>query len=161
MSKSFTILIHHYPPPPLLQLRLHRDLLLLPEDPDSGAGDKNLCRWLYDTFQSTEPPLQLLVPLVAGLYLSRVPLRQPQAGFEAVLLARAGQAITVNIILDLSHSTVISIRTVRFDHPCAKILGVALELYYSKITWMSRESKLNFCESCEKWAGTERGDGGP
>ncbi|XP_010420952.1 PREDICTED: uncharacterized protein LOC104706455 [Camelina sativa] len=159
--------------------------------PDSGAGDNNLCRWLYDTFQSSEPSLQLLVlrfvPLIAGLYLSRVPLRQPQAGFEAVLLAlyahettsRAGQAITVNIP-DLSHpsiypestkgltknnnnnSTCLNIAvlsstldphgTVRSTRR-ARIVGVALELYYSKISKMTRESKLNFCESCEKWAG--------
>jgi len=156
--------------------------------PDSGAGDNNLCRWLYDTFQSAEPSLQLLVlrfvPLIAGLYLSRVPLRQPQAGFEAVLLAlyahettsRAGQAITVNIP-DLSYpsiyheskgltrnnnSTCLNIAvisstldphgTVRSTRR-ARIVGVALELYYSKISKMPRESKLNFCESCEKWAG--------
>ncbi|CAF2338564.1 hypothetical protein YC2023_123264 [Brassica napus] len=155
--------------------------------PDSGAGDNNLCRWLYDTFQSSEPQLQLLVlrfvPLIAGLYLSRVPLRQPQAGFEAVLLAlyahettsRAGQAVTVNIP-DLSHasiyheskgpaknnSTCLNIAvisstldphgTVRSTRR-ARIVGVALELYYGKISMMPRESKLNFCESCEKWAG--------
>ncbi|KAF8059338.1 hypothetical protein N665_1230s0004 [Sinapis alba] len=156
--------------------------------PDSGAGDNNLCRWLYDTFQSTEPSLHLLVlrfvPLIAGLYLSRVPLRQPQAGFEAVLLAlyahettsRAGQSITVNIP-DLSHpsiyhesskppaknnSTCLNIAvvsstldphgTVRSTRR-ARIVGVALELYYSKIARMPRESKLDFCEACEKWAG--------
>ncbi|CAH8390828.1 unnamed protein product [Eruca vesicaria subsp. sativa] len=155
--------------------------------PDSGAGDNNLCRWLYDTFQSTEPSLHLLVlrfvPLIAGLYLSRVPLRQPQAGFEAVLLAlyahettsRAGQAVTVNIP-DLSHpsiyheskaptknnSTCLNIAvvsstldphgTVRSTRR-ARIVGVALELYYGKISRMPRESKLDFCEACEKWAG--------
>ncbi|KAJ4867341.1 hypothetical protein Rs2_51119 [Raphanus sativus] len=156
--------------------------------PDSGAGDNNLCRWLYDTFQSAEPLLHLLVlrfvPLIAGLYLSRVPLRQPQAGFEAVLLAlyahettsRAGQAVTVNIP-DLSHpsiyhesskspsknnSTCLNIAvvsstldphgTVRSTRR-ARIVGVALELYYSEISRMSRESKLDFCKACEKWAG--------
>ncbi|VVB16918.1 unnamed protein product [Arabis nemorensis] len=155
--------------------------------PDSGSGDNNLCRWLYDTFQSSEQSLQLLVlrfvPMIAGLYLSRVPLRQPQAGFEAVLLAlyahettsRAGQALTVNIP-DLSHpsiyheskgptknnSTCLNIAvisstldphgTVRSTRR-ARIVGVALELYCSKISRMPRESKLNFCESCEKWAG--------
>lgn len=77
--------------------------------PDSGAGDNSLCRWLYDTFQFAKPDLQLVVlkflPHIAGVYLSRVPLRKPLAGFEAVLLAlyshetafRNGQAITVNI----------------------------------------------------------------
>ncbi|CAN8252492.1 unnamed protein product [Cochlearia groenlandica] len=156
--------------------------------PDSGAGDNNLCRWLYDTFQSTEPSLQLLVlrfvPLIAGLYLSRVPLRQPQAGFEAVLLAlyahettsRAGQAITVNIP-DLSHPSIYhesKTPTTKNNSTClniavlsstldphgtvrstrrARIVGVALELYYSKISKMPRESKLNFCESCVNWAG--------
>ncbi|CBI24369.3 unnamed protein product, partial [Vitis vinifera] len=84
--------------------------------PNSGAGDNNLCRWLYDTFQSSDPNLQLVVlrfiPIIAGVYLSRV-LRKHLAGFEAVLLAlyahettsRAGQAITVNVP-DLSHSSI-------------------------------------------------------
>lgn len=85
--------------------------------PDSGAGDNSLCRWLYDTFQFAKPNLQLAVlkflPHIAGVYLSRVPLRKPLAGFEAVLLAiyshetafRNGQAVTVNIP-DLSHSSI-------------------------------------------------------
>lgn len=85
--------------------------------PDSGAGDNSLCRWLYDTFQCAKPDLQLVVlkflPHIAGVYLSRVPLRKPLAGFEAVLLAlyshetafRNGQAVTVNIP-DLCHSSV-------------------------------------------------------
>ncbi|MCD7451302.1 hypothetical protein HAX54_010921 [Datura stramonium] len=85
--------------------------------PDSGAGDDNLCRWLYDTFQSSEPELHLVVlrflPIIAGVYLSRVNLHKPLAGFEAVLLAlyshetasRNGQSITVNIP-DLSHSSI-------------------------------------------------------
>ncbi|KAJ0266508.1 Hyccin [Hirschfeldia incana] len=184
--------------PPTISLLLSDDsvsaaissLLLLP---DSGAGDNNLCRWLYDTFQSADPSLHLLVlrfvPLIAGLYLSRVPLRQPQAGFEAVLLAlyahettsRAGQAITVNIP-DLSHPSIYheSKNPIKNNSTClniavisstldphgtvrstrrARIVGVALELYYSKITWMTRESKLNFCESCEKWAGQSGGEG--
>ncbi|ONK69660.1 uncharacterized protein A4U43_C05F25390 [Asparagus officinalis] len=62
--------------------------------PNSGAGDDNLCRWLYDTFQTTDSSLQLVVlrflPIVAGLYLSRCTTHrhhQPLAGFEAVLLA--------------------------------------------------------------------------
>ncbi|KAG2297423.1 hypothetical protein Bca52824_044092 [Brassica carinata] len=134
------------------------------------------------------------VPLIAGLYLSRVPLRQPQAGFEAVLLAlyahettsRAGQAVTVNIP-DLSHPSIyhesskgpskttprvstspsspqrsIHTVTIRVDINLystvrstrrARIVGVALELYYSEISRMPRESKLDFCEACEKWAG--------
>ncbi|KAJ4883591.1 hypothetical protein Rs2_33684 [Raphanus sativus] len=184
--------------PPTISLLLEDDAVSaaissLLHLPDSGAGDNNLCRWLYDTFQSAEPPLQLLVlrfvPLIAGLYLSRVPLRQPQAGFEAVLLAlyahettsRAGQAVTVNIP-DLSHpsiyheskggpvknnSTCLNIAvisstldphgTVRSTRR-ARIVGVALELYYSKITWMPRESKLNLCEACEKWAGQRNGE---
>ncbi|KAG9451600.1 hypothetical protein H6P81_011565 [Aristolochia fimbriata] len=62
--------------------------------PDSGAGDDPLCHWLYDTFQSSDPDLRLVVlsfiPLLAGLYLSRVVHLGPTpslAGFEAVLLA--------------------------------------------------------------------------
>ncbi|XP_010520489.1 PREDICTED: uncharacterized protein LOC104799588 [Tarenaya hassleriana] len=155
--------------------------------PNSGAGDNNLCRWLYDTFQSSNASLQLLVirfvPIIAGLYLSRVPLRRNQAGFEAVLLAlyahettsRAGVSVTVNIP-DLSHPSVyhesmgfnrnnatsLNIAvisptlephgTVRSTRR-ARIVGVALELFYSKITRMPRESKLDFCEFCEIWAG--------
>ncbi|OIT29053.1 PREDICTED: uncharacterized protein LOC109211863 [Nicotiana attenuata] len=155
--------------------------------PDSGSGDNNLCRWLYDTFQSSEPELHLIVlrflPIIAGVYLSRVNLHKPLAGFEAVLLAlyshetssRNGQAITVNIP-DLSHSSiyhetnkvaknsatelnlaVISpslepYGTVR-SMKRARIVGVALELYYSKIPQIPVESKLDFCEFCKIWSG--------
>ncbi|KDP42908.1 hypothetical protein JCGZ_23850 [Jatropha curcas] len=158
-------------------------------EPDSGAGDNNLCRWFYDTFQSTSPQLQLVVlrfvPIIAGLYLSRVPLRKPLAGFEAVLLAlyahettsRNGQAIAVNIP-DLSNSSVYhetketsknnatdlnlavispslephgTVRSTRR----ARIVGVALELYFSKLSLMPIGSKIDFCEFCELWAGQD------
>ncbi|KAK1354700.1 Hyccin [Heracleum sosnowskyi] len=158
--------------------------------PDSGAGDNNLCRWLYDTFQFAKPNLQLVVlkflPHIAGVYLSRVPLRKPLAGFEAVLLAiyshetafRNGQAVTVNIP-DLSHSSIYheakpssaknnvtelnlavispglephgTVRSTRR----ARIVGVALELYYSKISEMPVDSKIAFCEFCVIWAGVD------
>ncbi|GAV56498.1 Hyccin domain-containing protein, partial [Cephalotus follicularis] len=165
-------------------------------NPDSGAGDDNLCRWLYNTFQSTDPDLQLVVlrflPIIAGIYLSRVKLRKPLAGFEAVLLAlyahettsRAGQPIVVNVP-DLSHPSIyhesktplknnvatgLSLAvvspslephgTVRSTRR-ARIVGVALELYYSKISQMPVRSKIDFCEFCEEWAGqydSEHGD---
>ncbi|GAB2300324.1 hypothetical protein Dimus_034360 [Dionaea muscipula] len=162
--------------------------------PDSGAGDNNLCRWLYDTFQSSLPDLQLVilryVPLIAGLYLSRCCISQhrPLAGFEAVLLAlyahettsRSGEAITVTLP-DLSNPSVyhesnapvkntatelnIAVLspglephgTVRSTRR-ARIVGVALELYYSKILQMPLGSKLEFCEFCKVWAGPELGD---
>ncbi|XP_050224722.1 uncharacterized protein LOC126674326 [Mercurialis annua] len=155
--------------------------------PDSGAGDNHLCRWFYDTFQSGSPQLQLVVlrflPIIAGLYLSRIPLRKPLAGFEAVLLAlyahettsRNGQAITVNIP-DLSNSSVYhetkeisknnstdfnlavispslephgTVRSTRR----ARIVGVTLELYFSKISAMPVDSKVDFCEFCKLWCG--------
>ncbi|KAK9279330.1 hypothetical protein L1049_013009 [Liquidambar formosana] len=157
--------------------------------PHSGAGDNNLCRWLYDTFQSSDPNLQLVVlrflPTIAGVYLSRVALRKSLAGFEAVLLAlyahetncRAGQSIIVNIP-DLSHPSlyhesiapinnnstdlhlaVISPSlephgTVRSTRR-ARIVGVALELYYSKVSQMPVGSKIDFCEFCAVWAGQD------
>lgn len=157
--------------------------------PDSGSGDNNLCRWLYDTFQSADPALQLVVlrfiPIVAGLYLSRVPQRKPQAGFEAVLLAlyahetvsRAGQPVTVNVP-DLSHpsiyhesksptkntSTNLNLAvispslepygTVRSTKR-ARIVGVALEKYFNKISQMPNGSKIEFCEFVETWAGED------
>lgn len=37
-------------------------------------------------------------------------------------------------------------------------MGVALELYYSKIYQMPSRSKIEFCEFCRVWAGRE-GDG--
>ncbi|XP_057953735.1 uncharacterized protein LOC131148015 [Malania oleifera] len=155
--------------------------------PDSGVGDDPLCRWLYDTFQSSDPALQLVVlrflPTVAALYLSRVALRNPLAGFEAVLLAlyahettaRGGRPTTVSIP-DLSHpslyhesltpasahSTPLNMAVVS---PClephgtvrstrrARIVGVALELYYSIISQMPLGSKMDFCEFCGVWAG--------
>lgn len=159
--------------------------------PDSGAGDDNLCRWLFDTFQSNEPELHLVVlrflPVIAGIYLSKVNLHKPLAGFEAVLLAlyghetsiRNSQSITVNIP-DLSHSSiyhetnkaaknsatelnlaVISpslepYGTVR-SMKRGRIVGVALELYYSKIPQIPVESKLEFCEFCRIWSSGKLG----
>ncbi|XP_010251648.1 PREDICTED: uncharacterized protein LOC104593479 [Nelumbo nucifera] len=157
--------------------------------PNSGAGDNHLCRWLYDTFQSSDPTLQLVVlrflPIIAGVYLSRVVLRVPLAGFEAVLLAiyahettsRGGQALTVNVP-DLSHSSIYHETKVTTKNNAtginlaifspslephgtvrstkrARIVGVALELYYSKISHMPIGSKMDFCEFCVAWAGQD------
>ncbi|KAF3439519.1 hypothetical protein FNV43_RR17797 [Rhamnella rubrinervis] len=178
---------------PALSLLHHRQtasqISSLLRQPDSGAGDNNLCRWLYDTFQSGDPSLQLVVlrfiPIISGVYLSRVPLRKPLAGFEAVLLAlyahettsRAGQPITVNVP-DLSHpslyhesiaptknnATALNLAvispslephgTVRSTRR-ARIVGVALELYYSRIYQMPSGSKIEFCEFCRVWAGQD------
>ncbi|XP_071692087.1 uncharacterized protein [Rutidosis leptorrhynchoides] len=157
--------------------------------PDSGAGDNQLCRWLYDTFHTSKTDLQLVVlrflPIISGVYLSRIPLRKPLAGFEAVLLAiyghetasRNGQAVTINIS-DLSHPSVYH----ESKHPYknastelnlvvvspslepqgtirstkrARIIGVALELYHSKVVEMPVQSKLEFCEFCIVWAGQD------
>ncbi|TXG46529.1 hypothetical protein EZV62_027971 [Acer yangbiense] len=155
---------------------------------DAGAGNDNLCRWLYDTFQSTEPQLQLVVlrylPILAGIYHSRVTLRKPLAGFEAVLLAlyahettsRSGQSVTMNVP-DLSHPSIyheskttvkssdetdlniVVISPILEPHGTVRstkrerIVGVALELYYSKISQLPVASKIDFCEFCEAWAG--------
>ncbi|CAH1415558.1 unnamed protein product [Lactuca virosa] len=158
--------------------------------PDSGAGDNQLCRWLYDTFNTSKVDLQLVIlrflPIIAGIYLSRIPLRKPLAGFEAVLLAiyahettaRNGQAITINLP-DLSHpsiyheskpqphksaSTDLNLvvispgldpqGTIRSTKR-ARIIGVGLELYNSKIVEMPVQSKLDFCEFCIIWAGQD------
>ncbi|KAG5566402.1 hypothetical protein RHGRI_002095 [Rhododendron griersonianum] len=174
---------------------LSSEISSLLRHPSSGSPDNHLCRWLYDTFHSSDPTLQLLVlrfvPTLAGLYLSRAvnPRKPPLAGFEAVLLAlyahetanRNGQSVTV-CIPDLSHSsiyhestaaaarkegggatelnlTVVSgsldphgtVRSTRRG----RIVGVALELYYSKICQMPVDSKVEFCEFCRVWAGQD------
>ncbi|CAI0452278.1 unnamed protein product [Linum tenue] len=147
--------------------------------PDSGSGDNNLCRWLYDTFQSTDPQLQLVVvrflPVIAGSYLSRA----ASSGLRAETTARDGNSVTINIP-DISHpsiyheskippsknnATVLNIAvmspalephgTVRSTRR-GRIVGVALELYYSRISQMPKDSKMEFCEFCEKWAGISR-----
>ncbi|CAL9199668.1 unnamed protein product, partial [Musa hybrid cultivar] len=157
----------------------------------SGAGDDNLCRWLYDTFQSNDPDLQLVVltftPTIAGVYLLRAISREPLAGFEAVLLAlyayetviRGGDPETVNlpnlanpsvyheakappkkgaVELDIAvvSPALEPYGTVRSTKR-ARIVGVALELYYSKISSMPLSSKLAFCEFCMVWAGQDIG----
>ncbi|KAL6552785.1 hypothetical protein OROHE_008149 [Orobanche hederae] len=164
--------------------------------PDSGAVDDALCAWLYDTFHSSETNLQLVVlrflPILAGIYLSRVGLHKPLSGFESVLLAiyahettaRAGQAVTASIP-DLSHPSVYHeahkqpppqngstklhlavispslepYGTVRSTRR-ARIVGVALELYYSKISKIPVGSKIEFCEFCKIWAGQDGNDDG-
>ncbi|MCO5548891.1 hypothetical protein L7F22_002353 [Adiantum nelumboides] len=80
-------------------------------NPSSGHGHDALCQWLYDTFQTGDPDLQVVVlryiPALCGLYLPRILSRNDEslAGFEAVLLAlygaeakgRQGSPIAVNI----------------------------------------------------------------
>ncbi|KAJ1432146.1 Hyccin [Sesbania bispinosa] len=163
---------------------IYTQISTLLRQPNSGAGDNNLCRWLYDTFQSGVPELQLLVlrflPVIAGVYLSRIADRKPQAGFEAVLLAlyahettsRTGEPVTITIP-DMSHPSVYhesktpiknnatdlnavvvspalephgTVRSTRR----ARIVGVALELFYSKISQIPVAPKIQFCEFCKK-----------
>ncbi|KAM0953899.1 putative hyccin [Dioscorea sansibarensis] len=156
--------------------------------PSSGAGDDPLCRWLYDTFQSTRPDLQLLVlnflPTLSGLYLSRAISRQPLAGFEAVLLAlyahettsRANQPLTFTMpnltYPSIYHESKSPAKNLPTEDPevvvlsqalephgtvrstkRARIVGVALELYFSKIALMPLSSKLEFCRFCIAWSG--------
>ncbi|KAH6784147.1 hyccin [Perilla frutescens var. hirtella] len=160
--------------------------------PDSGAVNDNLCAWLYDTFHSSEPQLQLVVlrflPIIAGVYLTRAALNKPLPGFESVLLAiyahetaaRNGQAVTVSIP-DLSHASIyheskmptknastelhLAVITASLEpHGTvrstrrAKIVGVALELYYSKISQFPVGSKLDFCDFCKIWSGQNSHD---
>ncbi|KAK1278133.1 hypothetical protein QJS04_geneDACA003500 [Acorus gramineus] len=155
--------------------------------PSSGSGSDDLCRWLYDAFQSADPHLRLLVlrslPVLSAVYLSRT--AASNAGFEAVLLAiyaheaesRAGQPETVSVP-DINHSSLYhetrpgpnknnnnmstelnrAVVSPALD-PCgtvratrrARIVGVALELYYSRISSMPVFSKIEFCESCAVW----------
>ncbi|XP_039028478.1 hyccin-like [Hibiscus syriacus] len=160
--------------------------------PDSGSGDNNLCRWLYDTFHSTDPELKLVVlrfvPIIAGVYLTRISLRKSLAGFEAIVLAlyahettaRDGQPVTVNVP-DLSQPSIYheakgSVKnkatelnlavisptlephgTMRSSRR-ARIVGVALELYYSKISQMPVSSKMEFCEFCDIWAAGQKSE---
>ncbi|XP_020222537.1 uncharacterized protein LOC109805020 [Cajanus cajan] len=84
-----------------------------------GSHAAPLCHWLYDTFLSNDPHLRLVVlsfvPLLAGLYLSRLHSPDPPslAGFEALLLAlyaaetksRNGKPLLVTIP-DLSHPSI-------------------------------------------------------
>ncbi|XWS68320.1 hypothetical protein CRYUN_Cryun04dG0080300 [Craigia yunnanensis] len=81
--------------------------------PFSGSGSDPLCQWLYETFQSSDAHLRLLVlsflPLLSGIYLSRIHSGSSSfpslAGFEAVLLAvysseaksRSGKPLLVQI----------------------------------------------------------------
>ncbi|KAF3327026.1 Hyccin [Carex littledalei] len=76
----------------------------------SGSGTDDLCRWLYDTFQSNISDLQLVVisfiPTLTGVYLCRtISSKETLAGFEAVFLAlyshemviRGGDPLTIMI----------------------------------------------------------------
>ncbi|KAL3618634.1 hypothetical protein CASFOL_037716 [Castilleja foliolosa] len=159
--------------------------------PGSGVADDPLCAWLYDTFHSSEPQLQLVVlrflPALTAAYLSRAALHQPLAGFESVLLAiyshettaRGGQAVTASIP-DMAHRSVYheankqveakngstelhlavispslephgTVRSTRR----ARIVGVAMELYYSKIYQIPVGSRIEFCHFCKIWSGQD------
>ncbi|MCL7049097.1 hypothetical protein MKW94_018087 [Papaver nudicaule] len=86
-------------------------------NPNSGSGNDSLCQWLYETYQSSDPDLRLVVlsfiPLLSGFYLSRIISlassthnnQSSLSGFEAVLLsiyaaetkARAGKPCLISI----------------------------------------------------------------
>ncbi|GLJ29922.1 hypothetical protein SUGI_0591510 [Cryptomeria japonica] len=86
---------------------------------NSGSASDALCQWFYDTFQSSNQDLHLVVlryvPLIAGLYLSRLfnqakagiqqQHQQHLSGFEAVLLTlymaevkvRGGRPVVITV----------------------------------------------------------------
>ncbi|KAJ4771665.1 hyccin [Rhynchospora pubera] len=71
---------------------ISRDIMCRLRLATSGSGTDDLCRWLYDTFQSNIADLQLVVisyiPTLAGVYLSRCnSSKETFSGFEAVFLA--------------------------------------------------------------------------
>lgn len=172
--------------------------------PESGVVNDPLCAWLYDTFNSAEPELHLIVlsflPTLAGVYLSRAGLNKPLPGFESVFLAvyghetasRSGQAVSVTIP-DLAHhsgyhdgaaalkspklmasasssSSATGDLQLGFISPVlepyknfrstrrARIVGVGLELYYTKISQIPIGSKIEFCEFCQIWSGQDDGE---
>ncbi|PON47333.1 Hyccin [Parasponia andersonii] len=160
-------------PPPLLWHRRQQPLHWLYDAFQSGDPGLQLVVLCF-------------VPIIAGAYLSRATLRRPLAGFEAILLAlyahetssRAGQPVTVNVP-DMSHPSLYhesmtpaknnatslnlvvvspslephgTMRSTRREW----IMGVALELYYNKISEMPASSKIEFYEFCVVWAGNYR-----
>ena len=147
--------------------------------PSAGSGDDSLCRWLYDTFHSMDPDLQIMVlsfvPTIAGVYLSA---RRPLPGYEAVLLAVYAQLVTSRgnspvevVIADGGCRSIYNeggAAAAEFPvgvlsppvEPCsavratkkARIVGVSLELYFSQVALMPVRSKLEFCKFCLTWA---------
>ncbi|KAL5982123.1 hypothetical protein ACLOJK_016192 [Asimina triloba] len=115
--------------------------------PSSGSGDDPLCHWLYDTFLTGDPDLRLVVlsfiPLLAGLYLSRVisggPVSPSLAGFEAVLLvlyasetkARAGKPVLISVpdlaFPSLYHTPIIKPPPNAQFQPAVGVLSAPLE----------------------------------
>ncbi|KMZ56221.1 hypothetical protein ZOSMA_98G00460 [Zostera marina] len=156
--------------------------------PTSGVGSDNVCRWLYDTFQSTDSELQMVVlrfiPVLLGVYLCGAISRKPLPGFEAVILAiyahetkeRGEEAMIVNVASmdnpsvyhevtgktknNSNKAAVLGVVSPEME-PCgtvratkrARICGVTLELYYSKISQMPISSKVEFCKLCIQWSG--------
>ncbi|KAG0568228.1 hypothetical protein KC19_6G004300 [Ceratodon purpureus] len=110
--------------------------------PASGKGNDQVCQWLFDTYQTQDPELQLVVlrflPILCGVYLPRVTTcpDEPLAGFEAVLLAlygaetkaRGGRPVMINIP-DLGHASLYHSprQTVGSPQPHVEIISPALE----------------------------------
>lgn len=110
--------------------------------PTSGKGSDLVCQWLFDTYQTQDPELQLVVlrfvPILCGVYLPRVTTNpdEPLAGFEAVLLAlytaeckaRGGRPVMINIP-DLGHASLYHSprHIVGSPQPHVEIVSPALE----------------------------------
>ncbi|XP_024393746.1 uncharacterized protein [Physcomitrium patens] len=110
--------------------------------PTSGKGNDQVCQWLFDTYQTQDPALQLVVlrflPVLCGVYLPRITTSPdgPLAGFEAVLLAlyaaetkaRGGRPVMINIP-DLGHASLYHSprQTVGSPQPHVEVISPALE----------------------------------
>ncbi|KAG0627005.1 hypothetical protein M758_2G167200 [Ceratodon purpureus] len=110
--------------------------------PASGKASDQLCQWLFDTYQTQDPGLQLVVlrfvPILCGEYLRRVTtcLDKPLSGFEAVLVAlygaetkaRGGKPVMINVP-DLGHGSLYHSppRTIGSPQPHVEMISPAME----------------------------------
>ncbi|KAJ4851560.1 hypothetical protein Tsubulata_042702 [Turnera subulata] len=155
------------PPPPPGHLLLD----LRPPAPAGVRGRRQQpLRWLYETFQSLQPDLQLVVfrflSTIAGLYLSRVTLGKPLAGFEAVLGCDGGEEVAGDggvgaevvedeLGLDLVEVSIIFLKKTMANEPVnvsesQELARQALpRIYYDFLRWRGAEDQQTLKENVE------------
>ncbi|KAI4382190.1 hypothetical protein MLD38_008185 [Melastoma candidum] len=140
-------------PPPLLPIvlcHLPSFLLLYLSRPSPSPGFEAVLIAVYSHVQAVranQPPLRVSIP----------DLSHPSIYQEEFICEPAGKSIATPVSLAVLSPNLEPYGTVRSTRQ-ARIVGVALELYFSRVSEMPTESKLDFCKLCDAFSSSILGD---
>ncbi|KAI4386172.1 hypothetical protein MLD38_004127 [Melastoma candidum] len=134
-------------PPPLLPVVLRHLpslLLLYLSRPSPSPGFEAVLIAVYSHVQAAranQPPPRVSIP----------DLSHPSIYHEESICESAGKSIATPVGLAVLSPNLEPYGTVRSTRR-ARIIGVALELYFSRVSEMPAESKMDFCKLCDAFS---------